>query len=54
MAMDVTRAAQKASDARLRAALEAGDTQSVQLGPGINKMRNQVCRAGLGKEGNAS
>jgi len=56
MAMDKTKAAQKASDERLRAALEAGDTASVQLGTGIdiNKQRNQVMRLGFGKAGNAS
>lgn len=51
MAMDNTKAAQKASDARNRAALEAGDTESVQLGPNIEKARNQVFRLGLGKAG---
>lgn len=53
MAMDITKAASKASDAKLRAALEAGDTASVQLSTAldINKARNQVCRAGLGKGG---
>lgn len=54
MAMDKTKAASKASDERLRAALEAGDTASVQIDPRTNKMRNQVFRAGLGKAGNAS
>lgn len=54
MAMDITKAASKASDERLRAALEAGDTTSVQLGTAINKMRDQVCRAGLGKAGSGS
>ena len=53
MAMDITKNASKESDAKLRAALEAGDTDSVQLAPQINKMRSQVCRAGLGKGGNA-
>jgi hypothetical protein len=54
MTMDKTRAASKASDEKNRAALESGDTASVQLGTGINKMRDQVCRAGLGKAGKAS
>ena len=51
MAMDKTKAAQRESDAKLRAALEAGKTESVQLDPRINRQRNQVCRAGLGKGG---
>lgn len=53
MAMDITKAASKASDDKLRAALEAGDTASVQLGTGIdiNKQRNQVARLGFGKGG---
>lgn len=51
MAMDKTKAAQKASDARLRAALTAGDTTSVQIGTRINKQRNQVLRGALGKGG---
>lgn len=53
MAMDNTKAASKASDEKLRAALEAGDYASVQLGTGldINKARNQVARAGFGKGG---
>lgn len=51
MAMDKTKAASRESDANLRAALEAGDTTSVQLGAGINKMRDQVARLGLGKGG---
>ena len=51
MAMDKTKAASQASDARLRAALEAGDTASVQLDPRINKQRSQVMRAGFGKGG---
>lgn len=56
MAMDNTRAASKASDERLRAALGAGDYASVQIGTGIdvNKQRNQVMRLGFGKAGNAS
>lgn len=54
MAMDETKAASKASDERLRAALEAGDTASVQIDTRTNKMRNQVFRAGLGKAANAS
>lgn len=56
MAMNETKAASKASDDRLRAALEAGDTAAVQLGTGIdiNKARNQVARAGFGKAGSAS
>lgn len=57
MAMETTKAASAASDARLRAALEAGDTASVQLGTGtgidINKQRNQVARLGFGKAGSA-
>lgn len=53
MAMDTTKAASKASDDRLRAALEAGDTASVQLGTRINKQRDQVARLGFGKAGNA-
>ena len=52
-AMDKTQAASKQSDERLRAALEAGDTTSVQLGNGINKMRDQVARLGFGKGGSA-
>ncbi|HEV2636301.1 MAG TPA: hypothetical protein VGX23_14200 [Actinocrinis sp.] len=51
MSMDKTKAASKASDEKLRAAVESGDTASVQLGNGITKMRDQVCRAGLGKAG---
>ena len=53
MAMDKTKAASKESDAKLRAALEAGDTASVQLSTtlDINKARNQVARAGFGKGG---
>ena len=54
MAMDITKAASKASDERLRAALEAGDTASVQIDARTNKMRAQVCRAGLGKAGSGS
>lgn len=54
MAMDITKAASKASDDRCRAALEAGDTASVQIDARTNKMRDQVCRAGFGKAGNAS
>lgn len=54
MGMDITKAASKASDEKLRAALEAGDTASVQLAPQINKARNQVARLGFGKAGNAS
>jgi hypothetical protein len=55
MTMDKTKAASKASDEHLRAALEVGDTDSVQLGTGIdiNKQRNQVARLGFGKGGNA-
>jgi hypothetical protein len=53
MAMEKTKAASKASDERNRAALEAGDTTSVQLGPNIEKARNQVARLGFGKAGNA-
>lgn len=55
MAMDKTKAASKASDDKLRAALEAGDTASVQLGTGIdiNKQRNQVARLGFGTSGSA-
>ena len=49
MAMEKTKAASKESDAKLRAALEAGDTASVQLDPRINKQRDQVMRAGFGK-----
>lgn len=51
MAMNETQAASAASDAKLRAALEAGDTASVQLDPRINKMRDQVARLGFGKGG---
>lgn len=53
MGMDKTREISKASDDRLRAALEAGDTSSVQLGTSldINKARNQVARLGFGKGG---
>lgn len=53
MAMDITKNASRESDAKLRAALEAGDTASVQLAPQINKARNQVARLGFGKGGNA-
>lgn len=53
MAMETTKAASAASDARLRAALEAGDTASVQLGTQINKQRDQVARLGFGKAGSA-
>ena len=53
MAMNETQAASRESDAKLRAALESGDTTSVQLGTGIdiNKQRNQVARLGFGKGG---
>jgi hypothetical protein len=51
MAMDETKAASKASDDRLRAALEAGDTASVQIDTRTNRMRDQVARAGFGKAG---
>jgi hypothetical protein len=51
MSMDITKAASKASDAKLRAALESGDTASVQIDARTNKMRDQVCRAGLGTGG---
>lgn len=53
MAMNETQAASAASDDKLRAALESGDTASVQLGTGIdiNKQRNQVARLGFGKGG---
>ena len=51
MSMDKTRAASKASDDKLRAALEAGDTASVQIDPRINKQRNQVLRSACGKGG---
>lgn len=53
MAMNETKAASAASDARLRAALESGDTNSVQLGTRINKQRDQVARLGFGKGGRA-
>ena len=53
MAMDETKAASKQSDDRLRAALETGDTASVQLGTSINKQRDQVARLGLGTSGSA-
>lgn len=53
MAMDTTKAASKASDDKLRSALEAGDTASVQLGTTVNKMRDQVARAGFGTSGTA-
>lgn len=49
--MDKTKAASQESDAKLRAALEAGDTASVQIGARTNKMRDQVMRAGFGKAG---
>lgn len=52
MSMDKTKAVSKASDANLRDALEAGNTESVQLDPRINKQRNQVARLGFGKGGN--
>jgi hypothetical protein len=52
MSMEITKAAQQASDERNRAALQAGDTESVQLGPNIEKARNQVFRLGLGRGGN--
>ena len=53
MDMNETQAASQASDAKLRTALESGDTASVQLGTGIdiNKQRNQVARLGFGKGG---
>ena len=51
MAMNETKAASAASDARLRAALEAGDTASVQIDNRTNKMRDQVARLGFGKGG---
>jgi len=51
-AMKETQAASKQSDERLRAALDAGDATSVQLGTNINKMRDQVARLGFGKGGN--
>lgn len=53
MAMDTTKAASKASDDRLRAALEVGDTASVQIDTRTNKMRDQVARAGFGTSGSA-
>lgn len=55
MAMNITKAASKDSDDKLRAALASGDTASVQLGTGIdlNKQRNQVARAGFGTAGSA-
>jgi len=55
-AMDKTQAASRQSDAQLRAALESGDTTSVQLSAAldINKARNQVARLGFGKGGGAS
>ena len=53
MAMDNTKAASKESDDRLRAALEAGDTASVQIDTRTNKMRDQVARLGFGKAGRA-
>ncbi len=53
MDMNETQAASRESDNRLRAALESGDTASVQLGTGtdLNKQRNQVARLGFGKGG---
>lgn len=51
MGMDKTKAASAASDANLRAALEAGDTASVQIDPRTNKMRDQVLRSACGKGG---
>lgn len=51
MDMNKTQAASRESDAKLRAALESGDTTSVQLDPRINKMRDQVARLGFGKGG---
>jgi hypothetical protein len=53
MAMDTTKAASKASDEKLRAALAAGDTASVQIDTRTNKMRDQVARAGFGTSGSA-
>lgn len=55
MGMGKTKAASKASDEKLRAALEAGDYDSVQLGTALdlNKARNQVQRLGFGKAGRA-
>jgi hypothetical protein len=51
MGMDKTKAASQESDAKLRTALEAGEIESVQLDPRINKQRNQVARLGFGKAG---
>jgi len=53
MAMKETQAASKQSDERLRAALETGDTTSVQIDSRTNKMRDQVTRLGFGKGGSA-
>ena len=56
MAMDITKQASKDSDAKLRAALEAGDYNSVQLSNAldINKARNQIARLGRGQGGSGS
>jgi hypothetical protein len=45
--------ASQESDAKLRTALESGDTGAVQIDPRTNKMRDQVARAGFGKAGSA-
>jgi hypothetical protein len=46
--------ASRQSDAKLRAALESGDTSSVQLDPRTTKMRDQVLRTVSGKSGRKS
>lgn len=43
--------ASRESDAKLRAALESGDTSTVQIDPRTNKMRNQVLRTVSGRGG---
>ncbi len=49
MSMKITKAIQKASDARLRDAIKAGDTKSISTR--TNKQRSQVFRGGMGKGG---
>ena len=53
MAMNITKAASKDSDDKLRAALASGDTASVQIDTRTTKMRDQVARAGFGTSGSA-
>jgi hypothetical protein len=45
--------ASRESDAKLRAALESGDTASVQIDKRTNKMRDQVFRTVSGSGGQA-